>query len=52
MYDSIFVKPWPFWVAGLAIGLFVPLLAWSTGKSARHLVGLRRDVQRARAGRP
>ena len=33
LYESIFIKPWPFWVAGLAIGLFVPLLAWITGKA-------------------
>jgi uncharacterized membrane protein YedE/YeeE len=33
MYDALFVRPWPFWVAGLAIGAFVPLLAWLTGKA-------------------
>lgn len=26
-------SPWPFWLAGLAIGAFVPLFAWSTGKA-------------------
>jgi hypothetical protein len=25
--------PWPFWVAGLAIGLFVPVFAWVSGKA-------------------
>ena len=24
---------WPFWFAGLAIGAFVPLFAWATGKA-------------------
>jgi uncharacterized membrane protein YedE/YeeE len=33
MNDAIFVRPWPFWVAGIAIGLFVPLFAWISGKS-------------------
>jgi uncharacterized membrane protein YedE/YeeE len=32
MYDAIFVAPWPWWVAGPAIGLVVILLAWTTGK--------------------
>ncbi len=26
-------QPWPFWGAGIAIGLFVVLLAWVTGKA-------------------
>lgn len=25
--------PWPFWLAGLLIGAFVPLFAWFTGKA-------------------
>ena len=33
MYDSIFVAPWPWWVAGPAIGLMVTLLAWIPGKA-------------------
>jgi hypothetical protein len=32
MYDAIFVTPWPWWVAGPAIGLVVISLAWVTGK--------------------
>lgn len=28
MYDAIFVEPWPWWAAGLGIGLFVLLYAW------------------------
>ena len=27
------MKPWPFYVAGAAIGLFVTLFAWLTGKA-------------------
>ena len=26
-------QPWPFWAAGGAIGLFVTLFAWGTGKA-------------------
>jgi phosphotransferase system glucose/maltose/N-acetylglucosamine-specific IIC component len=33
MYEVIFVAPWPWWVAGPAIGLVVALLAWLLGKS-------------------
>lgn len=33
MFDALFVNPWPFLVAGLAIGLFVPLFAGATGKA-------------------
>jgi hypothetical protein len=33
MYEVIFVAPWPWWVAGPAIGLVVVLLAWLSGKS-------------------
>jgi uncharacterized membrane protein YedE/YeeE len=33
MYEALFVRPWPFWTAGLAIGLFVPLFALCTGKA-------------------
>jgi hypothetical protein len=32
MYEAIFVTPWPWWVAGPALGLVVILLAWLTGK--------------------
>jgi hypothetical protein len=33
MYEAIFVTPWPWWVAGPAIGLVVTLFAWVTGKA-------------------
>jgi uncharacterized protein len=33
MYDAIFVAPWPWWVAGPAIGVVATLLAWLTGKT-------------------
>ncbi|MCE9596257.1 MAG: YeeE/YedE family protein [Planctomycetes bacterium] len=33
MHDAFFVRPWPFWIAGFAIGLFVPLFALCTGKA-------------------
>jgi hypothetical protein len=33
MYDAIFVAPWPWWVAGAAIGLVVTLFAWIGGKA-------------------
>jgi uncharacterized membrane protein YedE/YeeE len=32
MYDAIFVAPWPWWVAGPALGLVVFLTAWLSGK--------------------
>jgi uncharacterized membrane protein YedE/YeeE len=32
-FQAIFVQPWPFWIAGIAIGAFVPLFAWATGKA-------------------
>jgi hypothetical protein len=32
-FDAVFVRPWPFWAGGLAIGLFAVGLAWVTGKS-------------------
>src|SRR3989442_4961948 len=32
MYEALFVTPWPWWVAGAAIGLVVTLLAWLLGK--------------------
>lgn len=32
MYDALFVTPWPWWVAGPAIGLVVTSLAWLLGK--------------------
>lgn len=30
--SAVFVDPWPWWAAGLAIGLFAVLLAWGTGR--------------------
>jgi uncharacterized membrane protein YedE/YeeE len=33
MHDALFVRPWPFWVAALAIGAFVPFFAWVSGKA-------------------
>jgi hypothetical protein len=33
MYDAIFVTPWPWWVAGPALGLVVVLTAWLGGKA-------------------
>jgi len=30
---DFFSKPWPWWVAGLAIGGFVTLMAWLSGKA-------------------
>ena len=33
MYDAIFVTPWPWWIAGPALGLIVTLLAWIGGKA-------------------
>ena len=33
LFEAVFVRPWPFWAAGLAVGLFVVLLAWVAGKS-------------------
>src|SRR5260370_7407891 len=32
MYHAIFVSPWPWWVAGSALGLVVVLTAWLGGK--------------------
>ena len=32
MYEALFVTPWPWWVAGPAIGLVVTGLAWLLGK--------------------
>jgi hypothetical protein len=32
MYDAIFVTPWPWWIAGPALGLVVTLTAWVGGK--------------------
>src|SRR3989442_8201147 len=32
MYEALFVTPWPWWIAGPAIGLVVTLLAWLLGK--------------------
>jgi uncharacterized membrane protein YedE/YeeE len=31
--DPVLAEPWPFWVAGLALGAFVPLFALATGKA-------------------
>ncbi len=33
MFDVVFVDAWPFWAAGLAIGLFVPVFAAVTGRA-------------------
>jgi uncharacterized membrane protein YedE/YeeE len=33
MYDTIFVAPWPWWIAGPALGIIVTLLAWIGGKA-------------------
>lgn len=33
LFEAVFVRPWPFWAAGLAVGLFVVLLALVAGKS-------------------
>jgi uncharacterized membrane protein YedE/YeeE len=33
MREILFVTPWPWWVAGPAIGVVVTLLAWVTGKA-------------------
>jgi uncharacterized membrane protein YedE/YeeE len=32
MYDAIVITPWPWWIAGPAIGMVVVGLAWITGK--------------------
>lgn len=29
---DVLARPWPWWVGGLAIGLFAVLLAWSSGR--------------------
>jgi len=31
-FEAFFVRPWPFWAGGLALGLFAVCLAWLTGK--------------------
>ena len=33
MLEAVLVKPWPWWLAGPAIGVVVTLLAWIGGKS-------------------
>jgi len=33
IWNAFFERPWPFWAGGLAIGLFVVLFAWVTGKA-------------------
>lgn len=33
MSDAIFVAPWPWWIAGPALGLVVTLVAWIGGKA-------------------
>jgi uncharacterized protein len=40
MIEAVFVEPWPFWAAGLGIGLFVTLFAWVTGKPTGVSTGL------------
>ena len=32
-WNAFLDRPWPFWAGGLAIGLFVVLFAWVTGKA-------------------
>lgn len=38
--DAVFVRPWPFWAGGLAIGLFAVALAGLTGKALGVSSGL------------
>jgi hypothetical protein len=33
MYNALFVAPWPWWIAGPALGLVVTLVAWIGGKA-------------------
>lgn len=33
VYEALVVKPWPWWGAGLAVGLFVTVFAGLTGKA-------------------
>lgn len=42
MIDAILVHPWPWWVAGLAVGAYVILLAALTGKALGVSTGVAR----------
>lgn len=33
LYEAVFIRSWPWWAAGPAIGAVVTLLAWVTGKA-------------------
>jgi len=33
VFEAVFVRPWPWWAAGAAVGAFVTLFAWVTGKA-------------------
>ena len=33
LFETVFVRPWPFWAGGLAVGVFATTLAWVAGKS-------------------
>jgi len=33
LFEAVFVRPWPFWAGGLAVGVFAVGLAWVAGKS-------------------
>jgi hypothetical protein len=33
LFEAVFVRPWPFWAGGLAVGVFAVALAWVAGKS-------------------
>jgi uncharacterized membrane protein YedE/YeeE len=33
MYEIVFMRPWPWWAAGPALGLVVTLMAWMAGRA-------------------
>lgn len=33
LFETVFVRPWPFWAGGLGVGVFAVALAWVAGKS-------------------
>lgn len=33
LFETVFVRPWPFWAGGLGVGVFAVVLAWVAGKS-------------------
>lgn len=33
LFETVFVRPWPFWAGGLGVGIFAVALAWVAGKS-------------------